>query len=91
MSHPSSAPSSASGFHDGIVAGLAAIGLVLAFALRLLLACWPVIGLAVKERAETAQLVSTLPLLIFIFASSLAVPVNTMPGWLEDFTRRPSP
>jgi len=72
-------------FNNGIVAGFAAIGLVLAFAYAYswLLA---VIGLAVKD-AETAQLVSTLPILIFIFASSLAVPVDTMPGWLQAFAR----
>jgi ABC-2 type transport system permease protein/oleandomycin transport system permease protein len=72
-------------FHNGTVAALAAIGLVLAFAYAYswLLA---VIGLAVRD-AETAQLVSTLPILIFIFASSLAVPVDTMPGWMQAFAR----
>ena len=60
-----------------------AIGLVLAFAYGYswLLA---IIGLAVKD-AETAQLAGTLPILIFVFASSLAVPVGTMPGWLQAF------
>jgi ABC-2 type transport system permease protein/oleandomycin transport system permease protein len=72
-------------FRGGVIADLAAVGLVLAFAYAYswLLA---VIGLAVKD-PETAQLVSTLPILIFIFASSLAVPVNTMPGWLQAFAR----
>jgi ABC transporter DrrB family efflux protein len=72
-------------FHTGAPAALAAVGLALAFAYAYswLLA---VIGLAVGE-AETAQLVSTLPILIFIFASSLAVPVDTMPGWLQAFAR----
>jgi ABC-2 type transport system permease protein/oleandomycin transport system permease protein len=72
-------------FANGALAGAAAISLVLAFAYAYswLLA---VIGLAVKD-AETAQLVSTLPILIFIFASSLAVPVDTMPGWLQAFAR----
>ena len=72
-------------FTNGALAGAAGIGLVLAFAYAYswLLA---VIGLAVKD-AETAQLVSTLPILIFIFASSLAVPVDTMPGWLQAFAR----
>ena len=66
-------------------AGAAAIGLALAFAYAYswLLA---IIGLAVKD-AETAQLAGTLPILIFIFASSLAVPVGTMPGWLQAFAR----
>ena len=70
-------------FRNGAVAALAAVGLVLAFAYAYswLLA---VIGLAVRD-AETAQLVSTLPMLIFIFASSLAVPVDTMPGWMQAF------
>jgi ABC-type multidrug transport system permease subunit len=49
-------------------------------------ACSPQHGLAVRD-AETAQLVSTLPILIFIFASSLAVPVGTMPGWMQAFAR----
>jgi ABC transporter DrrB family efflux protein len=72
-------------FSNGALAGAAAIGLVLVFsyAYSWLLA---VIGLAVRD-AETAQLVSTLPILIFIFASSLAVPVDTMPGWLQAFAR----
>jgi ABC transporter DrrB family efflux protein len=72
-------------FHNGAAAALAAIGLVLAFAYAYswLLA---VIGLAVGD-AETAQLVSLLPVLIFIFASSLAVPVDTMPGWMQAFAR----
>jgi ABC transporter DrrB family efflux protein len=72
-------------FNGGAVAALAAIGLVLAFAYAYswLLA---VIGLAVGD-AETAQLVSTLPILVFIFASSLAVPVDTMPGWMQAFAR----
>jgi ABC transporter DrrB family efflux protein len=72
-------------FNNGAAAGAAAIGLVLAFAYAYswLLAA---IGLAVKD-AETAQLVSTLPILIFIFASSLAVPIDTMPGWLQAFAR----
>lgn len=72
-------------FSNGALAGAAAIGLVLAFAYAYswLLA---VIGLAVRD-AETAQLASTLPILIFIFASSLAVPVDTMPGWLQAFAR----
>jgi ABC transporter DrrB family efflux protein len=72
-------------FRDGATAAVAAIGLTLAFAYAYswLLA---VIGLAVRD-AETAQLVSTLPILIFIFASSLAVPVDTMPGWMQAFAR----
>jgi ABC transporter DrrB family efflux protein len=72
-------------FNNGALAGAAAIGLVLAFAYAYswLLA---IIGLIVKD-AETAQLAGTLPILIFIFASSLAVPVATMPGWLQAFAR----
>jgi ABC transporter DrrB family efflux protein len=72
-------------FHNGPSADLAAIGLTLAFAYAY---SWllVVIGLAVRD-AEAAQLVSTLPILIFIFASSLAVPVDTMPGWMQAFAR----
>lgn len=72
-------------FSNGVAPALAAIGLTLAFAFAYswLLA---VIGLTVGD-AETAQLVSTLPILIFIFASSLAVPVDTMPGWMQAFAR----
>lgn len=72
-------------FSNGAVAALAAIGLTLlfAYAYSWLLA---VIGLAIGD-AEAAQLVSTLPILIFIFASSLAVPVDTMPGWMQAFAR----
>jgi ABC transporter DrrB family efflux protein len=72
-------------FNNGATDGIAAIGLVLVFAYAYswLLA---VIGLAVRD-AETAQLAGTLPILIFIFASSLAVPVDTMPGWLQVFAR----
>jgi ABC-2 type transport system permease protein/oleandomycin transport system permease protein len=72
-------------FANGALAGAAAIGLVLVFAYAYswLLA---VLGLAVKD-PETAQLAGTLPILIFIFGSSLAVPVDTMPGWLQIFAR----
>lgn len=42
------------------------------------------IGLAVKD-PETAQTASFLPLFPLVFASSVFVPTDTMPGWLQAF------
>jgi ABC transporter DrrB family efflux protein len=72
-------------FNNGVAGALGALGLVLVFAYAY---SWflVIIGLGARD-AETAQLVSTLPVLILLFASSLAVPVDTMPGWLQPFAR----
>jgi ABC-2 type transporter len=42
------------------------------------------VGLVVKD-PETAQVMSTLTIIPFIFGSSAFVPVTTMPGWLQAF------
>ena len=62
---------------------------LLAFALALLFAfafSWVMatIGLAVKD-PETAQTASFLPLFPLVFASSVFVPTETMPSWLQTF------
>ena len=70
-------------FHAGIVGGLAALLLVLAFGYSF---SWvfAVVGLIVKD-PETAQVAGFIPLFPFIFASSAFVPVKTMPSWLQGF------
>jgi ABC-type multidrug transport system permease subunit len=40
---------------------------------------------AEHEGLETAQLAGFLPIFPLIFASSVFVPVQTMPGWLQSF------
>lgn len=42
------------------------------------------IGMLVRD-PESAQLVGFVPLFPLLFASSAFVPVETMPGWLQDF------
>ncbi len=70
-------------FHTGVVPGVAAIVLVLAFGYAF---SWmyATIGLLVKD-PETAQVAGFLPMFPFVFASSAFVPVQTMPGWLQVF------
>jgi ABC-2 type transport system ATP-binding protein len=44
------------------------------------------IGLATKD-PETAQVAGILPFFILMFASNAVVPVATLPGWLQGFSR----
>ncbi|MBO0837633.1 MAG: ABC transporter permease [Actinobacteria bacterium] len=70
-------------FHNGAGAAIGAIALVLAFGFAFIW-IFALIGMQVQE-PQTAQLVGMLPLFPLLFASSAFVPVNTMPGWLQDF------
>ncbi|HEX9530814.1 MAG TPA: ABC transporter permease [Acidimicrobiales bacterium] len=72
-------------FHNGPVAGLAGVLLVLAFGYAF---SWlsAVVGLTVKD-PETAQIAGLLPVFPFIFASSAFVPVRSMPGWMQAFAK----
>jgi ABC transporter DrrB family efflux protein len=71
------------GFHNGAGPAIAALALVLVISF---VYCWVLatVGLVVKD-PETAQVMSTLTIIPFIFGSSAFVPVATMPGWLQAF------
>lgn len=64
---------------------LAAVGLMLLFAYAV---SWvsAVIGMLIKD-SETVQVAGFLWVFPLVFASSVFVPVNTMPGWLQVFAR----
>ncbi|MEZ5407526.1 MAG: ABC transporter permease [Acidimicrobiales bacterium] len=70
-------------FQNGALAAAAAIGLILAFGYAL---SWvfATVAFAAKgaEAAQSAGFVAIFPL---VFASSVFVPVETMPGWLRPF------
>lgn len=72
-------------FHNGILPALAAVGLVLVFGFAFTW-LYALVGMLVKD-PETAQLAAFVPLFPFIFASSVFVPVQNMPGWLQAFAR----
>jgi ABC-2 type transport system permease protein/oleandomycin transport system permease protein len=65
-----------------ILAGMAVI-LAFGYAFSWMYAA---IGLATKD-PETAQIAGILPFFVLMFASNAIVPVDTMPGWLQDFAR----
>ena len=71
--------------HAGLLSALAALALVALFGFAF---SWisATIGLAVHdvESAQTAGFVWVFPL---VFASSVFVPLQTMPGWLQAFAR----
>jgi len=71
--------------HTNVIAMIAGLGLVLAFAYSL---SWifAIVGLSSPD-SETAQAASFPVLAPLVFASSAFVPVNTMPGWLQAFAR----
>lgn len=70
-------------FEQGILNALAAIGLAVLFGFAF---SWIslTIGLAVKE-TETAQVAGFVWIFPLVFASSVFVPVQTMPSWLQKF------
>jgi len=72
-------------FGNGALPAIAAIGLVLAFGFAFMW-LYALVGLLVKD-PETAQLAGFVPIFPFIFASSVFVPVQNMPGWLQAFAR----
>ncbi len=72
-------------FANGILPVVAGLALVILFGLAL---TWVgvFIGMSVKD-AETAQVAGFVWVFPLVFASSLYVPIETMPGWLQAFAK----
>lgn len=72
-------------FHAGLLAFVAALGMVLLFSFAF---SWvfAMIGLSARN-AESAQAASFPVLAILVFASSAFVPLDRMPGWLQGYAR----
>lgn len=72
-------------FHQSIWAGLAAFGLTILFGFAF---SWisASIGMMVRN-VETAQVAGFIWVFPLVFASSIFVPVPTMPGWLQAFAK----
>ncbi|HET9896807.1 MAG TPA: ABC transporter permease [Streptosporangiaceae bacterium] len=81
------AAGAAAGFriHAGPAAAIAAVAIAVAAGITL---SWinMLLGLLVRD-PETAGLAGLFPVIILTFASSVLVPVGTMPGWLQAFAR----
>lgn len=70
-------------FQNGLVAAGASIGLILLFGYAL---SWVFAAIAfVAKGAEAAQSAGFVAIFPLVFASSVFVPVDTMPGWLQGF------
>jgi len=72
-------------FHNGFLPAVAAVfvALLLGYALSWVFA---LIGLTVAD-PETAQLAGFLPIFPLVFASSVFVSIQSMPGWLQAFAK----
>lgn len=72
-------------FHQPIGAGLAALGLTLLFGFAF---SWisATIGMLVRN-VETAQVAGFIWVFPLVFASSIFVPISSMPDWLEAFAK----
>ena len=72
-------------FQSGAGSALAGIGLIILFGIAL---TWigVLIGISVKD-VETAQVVGFVWVFPLVFASSLYVPIETMPDWLQVFAK----
>jgi ABC transporter DrrB family efflux protein len=72
-------------FHAGVANALAAVGLVASFGFAL---SWIFAFLALTVRgAEAAQSAGFVVVFPLVFASSVFVPVSSMPAWLQAFAR----
>jgi ABC transporter DrrB family efflux protein len=72
-------------FHAGVLQALASIAVVAAFGFAL---SWIFAFVALTVRgAEAAQAAGFVVIFPLVFASSVFVPVATMPGWLQSFSR----
>jgi ABC-type multidrug transport system permease subunit len=70
-------------FHAGVAGALAAVGLVASFGFAL---SWIFAFLALTVRgAEAAQSAGFVVVFPLVFASSVFVPVSSMPAWLQAF------
>ncbi len=72
-------------FHNGLLGALGALGIVLATGFAFIW-LYALIGMIVKD-PETAQLAGVLAIMPFVFASTVFVRVENMPGWLQGFAR----
>jgi ABC transporter DrrB family efflux protein len=72
-------------FHGGVLPALGAAGLVLAFGFAFTW-LYALVGMLVGD-PETAQVAAFIPVFLLIFASSVFVPIATMPGWLQAFAK----
>jgi ABC transporter DrrB family efflux protein len=72
-------------FENGAGLAIAAVGLTVLFGIAL---TWVAvfIGISVKD-VETAQVAGFVWVFPLVFASSLYVPIETMPGWLQAFAK----
>ncbi len=70
-------------FQDGLLPALAAIAIIVAFG-HVMLWVFAFIGILVKD-PETAQVAGFVWIFPMVFASSIFVPVETMPGLLREF------
>jgi ABC transporter DrrB family efflux protein len=70
-------------FQTGVVPALAGVALIILFGIAL---TWVgvFIGISVRD-VETAQVAGFVWVFPLVFASSLYVPIETMPGWLQVF------
>lgn len=70
-------------FQAGVLAAIGAIAVVALFGLALSwIFAWLALVVPGAEAAQSASFVAIFPL---VFASSIFVPIETMPGWLETF------
>ena len=71
--------------HTGVLPALVALGVALGFGFAM---SWisATIGLVLRD-VETAQSASFVWIFPLVFASSVFVPLRTMPGWLQSFAR----
>jgi daunorubicin resistance protein C len=72
-------------FQNGVWPAIAGVALIVLFGIAL---TWVgvFIGISVKD-AETAQVAGFVWVFPLVFASSLYVPIHTMPGWLQAFAK----
>jgi ABC-2 type transport system permease protein/oleandomycin transport system permease protein len=72
-------------FHGGFIPGLVGLGLAVFFGLAF---SWisALIGMSVRD-PEAAQAAGFIWIFPLVFASSVFVPVKTMPSWLQAFSR----
>lgn len=72
-------------FQAGFSSAISGIGLIVLFGIAL---TWVgvLIGISVKD-VETAQVAGFVWVFPLVFASSLYVPIETMPGWLQVFAK----
>lgn len=72
-------------FENGVAPAIAAVLLTILFGLSL---TWLAVFIGISSRdVETAQVAGFVWVFPLVFASSLFVPIETMPGWLQAFAK----